>query len=139
VYGGIEVVTALAGERPTDPAVAAHNSTSDDPITITVPPKLWFEIHEDLYEAPMFATGIGYKEVGAIATQITKQIMDGDAVVPRMRPEDDVVVTLPAKDWAFIRERARQLQLMYGTEDDDGRQRGIGGGQIIELMWRHIR
>jgi hypothetical protein len=138
VYGGV----AIAGP-PTDPAtnplVAAYQSGSDDLITISVPPELWWEMHEDLFEAPMDAEGIGYKEVIAIAKRIYDKIDEGDAVVPRMRPEDDVVVTFQAKDWAFIRERARRRMSRVRIEDDNGRrQRGIVRGQIVELVARHI-
>jgi hypothetical protein len=52
VYGGVE-----AAQPPTDPAtnplVAAHRSGSDKLITITVPPDIWWEMHEDLFEAPI--------------------------------------------------------------------------------------
>jgi hypothetical protein len=138
VYGGVEVAPP-----PTDPAtnplVAAYRSASDELITINVPPDIWWEMHEDLFEAPIEAHGIGYKEVSAIAKRIYNEIMEGDAVVPRMQPDDDVVVTLPAKGWAFIRERARQPMSWVRIEDDDERrQRGIVHDQIAELITRHI-
>lgn len=140
VYGGV-----APAQPPTDPAtnplVAAYHSASpEESITINVPPDIWWEICEDLFEAPMDEPSIGYKEVQAIAKRIWNEIMDGDVVVPRMQPEDDVVVTLSTKDWAFIRERARQPMSWARNEDDEGRrQRRIIHDKIADLLTRHIR
>jgi hypothetical protein len=133
VYGGVEVVTGPQPERFTDPAVAAYHSASDEPITISVPAtpaNLWFEIFEDLCEAPRNAVGVGYKEVIAISEEIVARVEN----LTKERPEDDAVVTLPANEWAFIRERAKRLQSIHGDDYDEGRRRGIVAGQIIELI-----
>jgi hypothetical protein len=140
VYGGVEVITAAEAERPTDAAVAAHEAASDELIRIDVAPELWWEMQEDLFEAPIAAHGIGYKDVAAIAKRIYYDVTEGDAVLPRMELDDDVVVSLSAKDWAFIRERARQPMTSIRIEDDDERrQRSIVRGQIVELITRRIR
>jgi hypothetical protein len=77
---------------------------------------------------------VGYKEVIAISRQIVEREQP-----TKERPEDDAVITLPANEWAFIRERARRLQSMYASGYDDGRGRGPVAGQIIELISRQIR
>ena len=84
--------------------------------------------------------GIGYKDVAAIAKRIFNEIMEGDAVAPRVQPEEeDVVVTLPTRDWAFIRERAREPISWVRIEDDQGRrQRSIVRDQIAELLARRV-
>lgn len=134
VYGGVEVVTGQQPQAPTDPALAAYHSASGAPITIslpTVPSNLWAMIFNDLWEAPAEAFGVGYKEVGAISMQI----VDRDQPALR-RLGDDAVITLPAKEWAFIRERARQLQATHTPGHDDGRPHGAVAGQIVELISR---
>lgn len=139
VYGGVEVA-----QPPTDPAtnplVAAHRTASNELLTINMPPAIWWEMQEDLFEAPIDAHGVGYKQVTATAERIYKELMEGDAVVPRMRPEDDVVVTLPANDWAFLRERARQPMSSVRNEDEQGRrERRAVHDQIAELITRHTQ
>jgi hypothetical protein len=78
--------------------------------------------------------------VSAIAKRIYNAITDGGAVAPRLQPDDDVVLTLPAKDWAFIRERAKQPMSSVRNEDDyERRQRRVVHDQIAELITHHIR
>jgi hypothetical protein len=139
VYGGIAPAQPRVGPA-TNPAVAAHSSASEVPVTIPMPPDIWWEMQEDLFEAPMDAPAIGYKEVAAIAKRIYDELMEGDAVLPRMELDDEVVVTLPTKDWAFIRERAKQPLSGARIEDEEGRrQRRIVHDQIGELIERHLR
>jgi hypothetical protein len=134
VYGGVEVA-----QPPTDPAtnplIAAYRSASDEPITIHVPgvpTNLWADIFNDLWEAPVDDPEVGYKEVQAISRKIVERDQP-----TKEQPEDDAVITLPANEWAFIRERARRLQSKYALGYRDGRRREAVG-QIIELISRHI-
>jgi hypothetical protein len=134
VYGGDEIAEAPA-ERPTNPVVAAYRSASADPITIRVPgvpSNLWADIFNDLWEAPLDEPEVGYKEVQAISRQNVERDQP-----TKEQPEDDAVITLPANEWVFIRERARRLQSMYAIGYTDGRRREAAG-QIIELISRHI-
>lgn len=139
VYGGVAPAQPPA-DPATNPLVAAHRSTPQEPVTIHMPPDLWWEMQEDLFETPMDEPSIGYNEVTAIAKRIYDELMEGDAVVPRMQPDDDVVVTLPTRDWAFICERAKKPMSWARNEDDEGRrQRRIIHDEIAELITRHIR
>ena len=120
-----------------DPAVLAYRSSSHEPITISVPAapiNLWFEVVEDLRDASMSGYGVGYKQVMALA----KQILERTASGVKQRPDDDAVITLPANEWAFVRERAKLLQAIYAHRHGDPRRRGLAARQIAELVSQHL-
>lgn len=136
VYGGLEMTGVATDQRPTMPEVAAHAAASSEPITIAVPAQLWSAMVMDLQTAPTDSLGdTNHKQIAAIATRLMESIWDDRTVAPRMGLDDDVIVTFAARDWAFIRERARRLGRYYGLMLD-GDSYGDAVPAIVELLSR---
>jgi hypothetical protein len=137
VYGGMGDPSQDGEDAPPAlaPEVAAHAAGSAAPVTIAVPAAVWSAMLMDLENAQHAVGETNHKRIRAIAYDIYESIEHG-TVAPRVEPDADVIVSFPARDWAFILERARRLGPHYGLY--------LGGGSfappstVIELLSHHL-
>ena len=137
VYGGL--TDASQNTHQAAPAfvseVAAHAAGSAAPVTIAVPAQVWSAMVTDLHAAEFEVGDANHKQIRAIAEDIYESIEHG-TVAPRMRPDDDVIVSFPTRDWTFILERARRLGPRYGQFADGGSFAPTS--TVIDLLSQHL-
>jgi hypothetical protein len=139
VYGGVEDPSTLPA-APENAAVAAYRRGSDRLLTISlpsVPESFWFRITNELEETGLHSIGeTGLKDVTAIADRIVSRDREQP---PRMTIEDDAVITLKEREWAFIIERMRRLETRtFRDAHDDGRPDGPTARRIVDLLTRYV-
>jgi hypothetical protein len=131
------VFTGFHADAPSpvlpEQAVEAYKSGSSKPVTLTVPrdvvPRdVWVAIVTDLRESFLDFCA------SAEERKLAQRIYGRRVAPPSQRPGDDVVATVQARDWLFIRERARKIE----SGSPDARIPTGVGERIISLITREF-